>query len=142
MSNCLSCGKELVHIEGRKKKKYCDATCKASHFNKTRPKERKYVKIDTFKALMDKMLLLEQKLINEAKNTEIGKQAMELAKKDMSTFKVNNISADGTKEVYTDAAGKIAQYEAEIAKLGVGENATKMKNFYIRKIKELKRTNH
>lgn len=38
MSNCKQCQKELVHIEGRREKFYCDKICKGKWFAKNKPK--------------------------------------------------------------------------------------------------------
>lgn len=38
MTSCLQCNKELTHIEGRKKKHFCDNNCKNKHFYAERQK--------------------------------------------------------------------------------------------------------
>ncbi len=38
------CGKELIHVEGRKKKKYCDRMCKLVHWQAMNPKPRVRIK--------------------------------------------------------------------------------------------------
>lgn len=38
MTNCLQCGKELTHVEGRKRKHFCDNNCKNKHFYAERQK--------------------------------------------------------------------------------------------------------
>ncbi len=38
MSNCKQCGKELVHVQGRREKVYCNPTCKSAWFTKNKPK--------------------------------------------------------------------------------------------------------
>lgn len=45
MSNCLNCGKELTHIEGRRKKKYCNDNCRQAYWQKTHKKEAKFKKL-------------------------------------------------------------------------------------------------
>ncbi len=49
------CGKELIHMQGRKKKKYCDADCKLKHWQilnpvKKEPK-RKSIPIEQWKEI-------------------------------------------------------------------------------------------
>jgi hypothetical protein len=53
MDKCLNCDKELVHVEGRRKKKYCDEDCKGQFFRKVK-REPKYVQFKTYKELSDK----------------------------------------------------------------------------------------
>ena len=46
------CGKELIHVVGRKKKKYCDATCKLADWQRLNPvkKQPKVKMVDIVKA--------------------------------------------------------------------------------------------
>ena len=32
MKNCQLCGKELIHVEGRKQKSFCDTNCRNKYF--------------------------------------------------------------------------------------------------------------
>jgi len=45
MDNCMNCGADLTHLEGRKKKKFCDTTCRTSYWFKHAPKKEKKQKI-------------------------------------------------------------------------------------------------
>jgi len=47
MNNCLECGSPLSHVEGRKKKMFCNQVCKGKYWRKNNPpkKENKTVKI-------------------------------------------------------------------------------------------------
>lgn len=38
MTNCLQCGKKLTHVDGRKKKHFCNNNCKNKHFYAERQK--------------------------------------------------------------------------------------------------------
>lgn len=40
MSNCLNCGKELHHVEGRRKKKFCSNSCRVTYWQKTHAKSQ------------------------------------------------------------------------------------------------------
>ncbi len=50
MDKCLNCDKELTHIEGRKRKKYCDndGKCKSEHWAKTHKAGRYYINDSTW----------------------------------------------------------------------------------------------
>jgi hypothetical protein len=42
MNECLKCGKELSHIEGRRKKQFCNETCRSLYwYYKNKPKAKK-----------------------------------------------------------------------------------------------------
>lgn len=47
MNNCLECGNLLSHVEGRKKKMFCNQVCKGKYWRKNNPpkKENKTVKM-------------------------------------------------------------------------------------------------
>lgn len=38
---CLTCGKSVAQTEGKRERKYCNNTCKTTHWNKTAPKKKK-----------------------------------------------------------------------------------------------------
>lgn len=38
MDNCKHCGKELTHVEGRKKKAFCNVNCRNKYFYASRKK--------------------------------------------------------------------------------------------------------
>lgn len=81
------CGKELNHIEGRKKKKYCNQNCNTRHWQMLNPKYKpksKRLALDDF-----------DKLTELAKNTPLGKKIMEEISKKPLTFKVRDISPKG-----------------------------------------------
>lgn len=61
MDKCLNCGKDLVHVEGRRKKKYCDENCKGQFFRKVKH-EPKYVQIETFNKMLGEYELAKLKL--------------------------------------------------------------------------------
>lgn len=86
MANCLNCGEEIISLEGRRPKLYCDnkGKCKGEYFRKQK-KEPKYVQYKTFAALLEKFT-------DAAKDSEIGKRAMEKAIKETKELKVNNIA--------------------------------------------------
>lgn len=73
MNNCLNCGKELVQIEGKRSKKFCDNTCRSNYWQKTnRKKEPKYVRYETFKELKDKFdILVANKTQGETKKEKV-----------------------------------------------------------------------
>lgn len=58
---CLTCGKELKHVEGRRKKSYCDKVCKSSYWNKrSKNYQTKYTLVpnesyNKFKAIEEKI---------------------------------------------------------------------------------------
>jgi hypothetical protein len=81
------CGKELTHIEGRKKKKYCNQNCNTRHWQMLHPTYKprhKMVKLETF-----------DKLTELAKSTPLGQKIMEEISKKPLTFKVRDISSKG-----------------------------------------------
>jgi len=47
MDNCKQCNATLTHVEGRKKKSFCDLNCKAKFYYEAK-KEPKYVHKSTF----------------------------------------------------------------------------------------------
>lgn len=47
MNKCLNCERELKHIEGRRKKKFCNEKCKGEYWRKQN-KEPKYVQKEKF----------------------------------------------------------------------------------------------
>lgn len=63
MSKCLNCGKELIHTEGRRPKKYCNSSCKIAFWNKTHKGQPKYVKIATYDKLKQEFQLLKSKIV-------------------------------------------------------------------------------
>ena len=50
------CGKELTHVEGRKKKKYCDQNCNTKHWKMLHP---------TYKPKTKRLSLEEYKILTE-----------------------------------------------------------------------------
>ena len=66
---CLNCGKELQHEKGRKKKSFCNATCRSNYWYKTNKdkKEPKMVQFATYKKAVDKIAELEKRLKEGAK---------------------------------------------------------------------------
>jgi hypothetical protein len=54
MDTCPNCQKPLNHVEGRRKKVYCSATCRNAFWRKTAAKEPKYVLWKTYKELEEK----------------------------------------------------------------------------------------
>lgn len=43
MSKCLNCKKPLKQLPGKRKKKYCNSTCRSNHWQKLNPKKKKDV---------------------------------------------------------------------------------------------------
>ncbi|MEO7048877.1 MAG: hypothetical protein ABI091_26480 [Ferruginibacter sp.] len=74
MSNCLNCGKPLVHKEGRRKKEYCNSVCRRAYWIKNNPSEEpQYVKYSTFKELKEKYdILASNKSQQEPENGKVG----------------------------------------------------------------------
>ena len=72
-TNCNnpSCGKELVHTEGRRPKKYCSDKCRISHHVSQKHKP-KYVQIEKFNELQEKYKEVLQKVAenNKPENKE------------------------------------------------------------------------
>jgi hypothetical protein len=75
MELCLNCQEKLVHLEGRKRKKFCKPECRISYWQKNNPrKEKKFVRIETFMQLEIQLREAEAKLqeCKEAKNAPVA----------------------------------------------------------------------
>jgi endogenous inhibitor of DNA gyrase (YacG/DUF329 family) len=63
MTLCLNCQKEVEPKEGKRAKKYCSDSCRATFYQKNRPKgEKKYVLMKTHKDLEEKYKSVVQEL--------------------------------------------------------------------------------
>ena len=82
----------------------------------------------------------QDELTKWAKSTELGKISQKVSNESMSTFKVRNFSSnDPVNCIYTDTAGKILEYEAEMSTLQLGSFGNQRKKFLQQRISELKK---
>ena len=103
MDNCLNCGKELFHVQGRRKKKFCDEKCKQEHWRKqnTIPKYVQFSSFQKLKEQLDKTKEQNEKL--EKQLTEILEQPQ--AKKELKKA-VNDLMDFGMAKVNLPIDGK------------------------------------
>lgn len=81
MKQCLNCKKEIVQVEGKREKHFCDDNCRASYWQKNKKKkEPKYVQFKTFQELQDKFNEL-AKRNGEFDNSEKEKEESEQSTK-------------------------------------------------------------
>jgi endogenous inhibitor of DNA gyrase (YacG/DUF329 family) len=62
MDVCLNCQKELVHVEGRRKKTFCSPTCRNTYWRKHAKKEPRYVLWETHQKVLDELKELKDKV--------------------------------------------------------------------------------
>lgn len=72
MDNCLHCQSELIHVPGRKKKRFCNETCRSNHWygkNKKGKKKEAKVKITDLAQVVDQIKPEKQPKTNFTINT-------------------------------------------------------------------------
>ena len=77
VKKCLNCGKEVEQKVGRRERLYCNQSCKGLYFRKSKPKEKRYVQVDTYKRLVEENIELKRKLF-EVKVTDATKPTNEV----------------------------------------------------------------
>lgn len=102
---CLNstCGKELIHTEGRRPKKYCDDKCRVS-FYLSQKKEPKYVQKKTFDKLKTDYEELKSKLGVQVQNLT-KPTVVEPPKQPKSDFSINT-EKSSSKPFMSDAIKK------------------------------------
>jgi hypothetical protein len=71
MTLCLNCQKEVEPKEGKRAKKYCSDTCRATHYQKTHPKgEKKYVLMKTHQKVLEELKELRSKVRFASETTD------------------------------------------------------------------------
>ncbi len=137
MSNCLNCDTPIETNTGRRPKKYCSDICRATHYQKNKPKEKKFVQSATHEAVLKENKELKTQLealkstVSENKaqqapetenhtNTSQKEKSVAVGAENASDKAINNLVGIVTGIVSEDAATKIAQYENEMKHLGEG----------------------
>lgn len=137
------CDKPLVHIEGRRKKKYCGQVCNSSHWQATHyvPSDKK----PKFKTIPIEQWNEIEKKLGQSDASTFPKE--EVPKRVINIPKFKKIIAETTTEKRKEVSdmmdnlqneGKITQYETELSNLGEGKFAAARKKWLTNKIKELK----
>lgn len=52
---CRNCEKEVVQEKGKREKLFCSDNCRSAFYQKTKPKERKYVQIDKHNRIVSEL---------------------------------------------------------------------------------------
>lgn len=143
MSNCLNCGKEVQKTEGKRPKKFCSDTCRATFHNKNKKKEPKYVLLETHQAVLKALEAANKELI-DIKSREAVESVRNVAQNASGT-KVVNFNTQ-TKSNYSIDTTNVASKEAELERLTKAVNSCsdtplgrKAKAHYQRQIDELKK---
>lgn len=129
------CGKELIHTQGRKKKKYCNSECRLLDWqaNNPKPKKREPVfKVPLNKLSEDKVYSWKNGELKEIKYTPTTPASFDGAKVD-----TKGKDEHGQWQEPKDNSQLITQYEEELSKLGSGELAKMRRKWLENKIKEL-----
>lgn len=70
------CGKELIHVEGRKKKKYCDSKCKLADWQRLHPVKSvpkfKMIPVSEWEALQSKLKEKQANTSQEENKEDVG----------------------------------------------------------------------
>lgn len=158
MDKCKFCSKELIHIEGRKKKSFCNDNCRNKYFNKNKPKVKmKCVPLEEWNKIQDKIKMTDNRdnsLINAARGRDkSGINEDELlpnidtakTKEFKPSCNINYTDQESKKEfeklkdiVKPEMQKQIDAYIEEIKGLGTTPLAKKRKTFCELKIEELK----
>ncbi len=153
------CGKELTHVQGRKKKKYCNQNCNNRHWHSLHPSykpktkrvsledEKKFVQvpIEEYKMMMDKV----KEAVNATGNVFPSKKDSDFAKNILDATKPTNVvepqkpmGSEITNTVINTTPNPnqslISQYEKELSTLGEGSFARARKKWLNNKINQLK----
>ncbi len=136
MAKCLNCGSDLVQMEGRRPKKFCDnkGKCRNKYWRDNKPKEKKYFRSDEVEKLKKKAEGLEKELELERQNRL---NPLINAARGRDENGVNNDEMKG--EVSVSIPEQIAGFEAELVTLGKGGVADRRRYFLNKKIAELKK---
>lgn len=149
------CGKELIHIAGRRKKKYCDQKCNSAHWQATHyvpsTKEKKFKSIPIEQYQKSVVFVEDEKgewIVGDKKGTfrwadaenktEIKYAVATDASYDGRNNKFEN-AARGRDENGTNNDELILQYETELKGLGEGKFASARKKWLTNKLNELKK---
>lgn len=124
------CGKELTHIEGRKKKKYCNSYCKLRHWQELNPVKKQQ---KTKRIPLDKWADIEKKIkiLDATEQTNTVKPQESLGSK-RSNYVIDTTATKSESEI------KIEELEKEISTLGTTPLANQRRRFLQGKIYELR----
>lgn len=125
MSKCLNCETQIETNTGRRPKKYCSDICRATHYQKNKPKEKRFVQMATYSSVLEENVKLKEELqqikatvsdFKPQEPTKTKKEGKPTQKEDKAPVEAENASQDDIEpEDRTDERNlRIAQIEADL----------------------------
>lgn len=100
MDKCLECGADLIKVEGKRQKVYCNSNCRAKNYQKVNKGKGKYVQLSKYEKLLEENAILKSQ-INNPNNKQQEVDVIN-KKEPIVATKIENPTSDTKEELSAD----------------------------------------